>query len=259
MIDLHCHFLPGIDDGPATLEMALDLARAAVADGIRISVLTAHVYPGRWPNTRTSLEAVFADYATALDAAGIPLQLRLGGEVHLSTELIEMVADDLAPFIGEVDGYRIMLLEFPHAIIPLGADKLVTTLLRGKVRPLIAHPERNKDVMSNPERIRPFVDLGCWLQLTAGSLSGRFGAPAEAAAWKLLDSGATCVMASDAHNLQHRPPLLSEGYVAVSARLGSERADLMVQHLPARIIGVGDMPANPSANPSANPPAELAA
>lgn len=242
MIDLHCHFLPGIDDGPATLDEALDLARAAVADGIRLSVLTAHVHPERWPNTRRSLAVAIDQYATALNAAGIPLELRLGGEVRLNPELIEMIADDLIPFIGEIDGFRVLLLEFPPAMIPVGADKLVTALLRLKVRPLIAHPERNKAVMNRPERIRPFVDLGCWLQLTAGSLAGRFGAPAEAAAWKLLDSGATCVMATDAHNLQHRPPLLSEGHAAVSRLLGAERADLMARHLPAKIVGIVDIP-----------------
>lgn len=240
MIDLHCHLLPGIDDGPATLDEALDLARAAVADGIRLSVLTAHVFPDRWPNTLPNLQVAIELYAAALDAAGIPLQLRLGGEVRLNPELIEMIADDLVPFIGELDGFRILLLEFPYAMIPTGADKMVAALMRRKVRPLIAHPERNKAVMSSPDHIRPFVDLGCWLQLTAGSLTGRFGAPAEETAWKLLDSGATCVMATDAHNLQNRPPLMREGHAAVSHRLGAERADLMARHLPAKIVGFVD-------------------
>ncbi len=244
MIDLHCHFLPGIDDGPATLDEALDLARAAVADGIRLSVLTAHMHPERWSNCRPGLEVAIDLYAAALAAAGIPLQLRLGAEVRLIPELIEMVVDDLVPFIGEIDGFRVLLLEFPHSMIPVGADKLVTALLRLKVRPLIAHPERNKAVMTRPDRIRPFVDLGCWLQLTAGSLAGRFGAPAETAAWKLLDTGASCVMATDAHNLQYRPPLLSEGHAAVSRRLGAEHADLMARHLPAKIVGFEDAATN---------------
>lgn len=240
MIDLHCHFLPGIDDGPATLDEALDLARAAVADGIRLSVLTAHVYPGRWSNTPPGLEVAIDLYAAALAEAGIPLQVRLGGEVRLNPELIEMIADDMVPFIGELDGFRVLLLEFPHSTIPFGADKLVTALLRLKVRPLIAHPERNKTIMRHPDRIRPFIDLGCWLQLTSGSLTGRFGAAAETAAWQLLDTGATCVLATDAHNLPHRPPLLKEGHAAVSRRLGVERADFMVRRLPARIVGIDE-------------------
>ena len=239
MIDLHCHFLPGIDDGPATMAEALDLARVAVADGIRLSVLTSHVHPERWPNTRQNLEVAMVQYGNALIAADIPLQVRLGGEARLTVELVEMVAADQVPFIGAVDGFRVLLLEFPHAIIPVGADRLVTALLRLKVRPLIAHPERNKTIMANPERIRPFVDLGCWLQFTAGSLAGRFGAQAEASAWKLIDTGATCVMATDAHNLQHRPPFLSEGHAAVTRRLGVDVADRMARHLPARIVGVG--------------------
>ena len=237
MIDLHCHLLPGIDDGPETLDEALDLARAAVADGITHSVLTSHVHPGRYPNQRRNLEVAVRDFSAALVEAGIPLQVRIGGEARLCPELIDLVAEDQVPFLGTVGGYRILLLEFPHQLIPVGSMRFVASLIKQRIRPLIAHPERNKAVMANPDKIREFTEAGCWLQLTAGSLAGRFGAQAEETAFKLLDEGWTSIMATDAHNLHSRPPLMSEGRAAVQARYGEALATSMAVTKPTQIFG----------------------
>lgn len=239
MIDLHCHFLPGIDDGPETLPEALDLARAAVADGITHAVLTSHVHPERYPNQRHSLELAVAEFSAQLADANIPLKVRVGGEARLCPELIDLVASNQVPFLGEVDGYRILLLEFPPQMIPVGSIRFVGNLLKLKIRPLIAHPERNKAIMVNTEKVRPFTEAGCWLQLTAGSLVGRFGMPAQQAAFKLIDEGWNCLAASDAHNLQNRPPLLSEGRAALRKRYGEVAAQAMVLDRPASILGLG--------------------
>lgn len=238
MIDLHCHFLPGIDDGPETLEEALDLARAAVADGITHSVLTSHVHPDRYPNQKRNLEAAVNEFSAALAQAAIPLNVRMGGEARLCPELIDLVAENQVPFLGEVGGYRILLLEFPHQIIPVGSIRFIRSLLKVKIRPLIAHPERNKAIMANTEKIREFTEAGCWLQLTAGSLAGRFGAQAEQTAFKLIDDGWNCLAATDAHNQEHRPPLLSEGREALRQRYGDTIAQAMVFDKPARIWGL---------------------
>jgi len=237
MIDLHCHFLPGIDDGPETMEQALDLARAAVADGIRQAVLTSHVHPDRYPNQRRNLEGAVQEYAGALQQAGIPLTVRMGGEARLCPELIDLIADNQVPFLGTVDGYRIVLLEFPHQMIPVGSGRYIYSLLRQKIRPLIAHPERNKSVMADTNKIREFTEAGCWLQLTAGSLVGRFGSTAQRIAFDLIDAGHNCLLATDAHNLDSRPPLLSEGYQAVLQHYGEDKARSMAIDKPARIWG----------------------
>jgi protein-tyrosine phosphatase len=238
MIDLHCHLLPGIDDGPQTLAEALDLARAAVADGITHSVLTPHVHLGRYENQRHNLEPALNEFSDQLRRADIPLKVSLGCEANLNSELIELMANDQVPFLGQVNGYRIMLLEFPPQMIPVGSIRLVNMMLTQKIRPLISHPERNKAIMANTEKVRPFTEAGCWLQLTAGSLAGRFGNPAQLTAFKLIDEGWDCVAATDAHNLEHRPPLLSEGREALRKRYGDAVAQAMVQDKPARIIGL---------------------
>lgn len=238
MIDLHCHFLPGIDDGPETLEEALALARAAVADGITHSVLTSHVHPERYPNQRSSLERAAAAFKLELARCGIALDVRSGGEARLCPELMDLVADGEVPFLGEVNGFRILLLEFPHQMIPLGSLAFVKSLIRQKIRPLIAHPERNKTIMANAEKVSEFTEAGCWLQITAGSLVGRFGPQAEQAAFALIDAGWNCLAATDAHSLPHRPPFLSEARTALRQRYGEAVAQAMVLEKPARIMGL---------------------
>jgi protein-tyrosine phosphatase len=238
VIDLHCHFLPGIDDGPETMEQALDLARAAVADGITHAVLTSHVHPERYPNQRRNLEVATAEFAAQLAQANIPLQVRMGGEARLCPELIDLVAENQVPFLGEAGGYRILLLEFPHQMIPIGSIRFITSLLKLKIRPVIAHPERNKAIMANIDKVREFTEAGCWLQLTAGSLAGRFGPQAEQAAFALIDAGWNCLAATDAHNLHNRPPWLSEGKEALRLRYGEQVAHNMVYGKPAKIWGL---------------------
>ncbi len=238
MIDLHCHFLPGVDDGPETLEEALALARAAVADGITHSVLTSHVHPERYANQRSNLEVEIAAFSAALTQADIALTVRLGCEARLCPELIDLVADNQVPFLGEVGGFRILLLEFPHQVVPVGSIRFVSSLLRMRIRPLIAHPERNKTIMSSPDKIREFTEAGCWLQLTAGSLSGRFGEPAQATAYTLIDQGYTCLTATDAHDLNNRPPLLSEARDALRKRYGEQVAHTMTVGKPKQIWGL---------------------
>ncbi|MES2300354.1 MAG: CpsB/CapC family capsule biosynthesis tyrosine phosphatase [Pseudomonadota bacterium] len=238
MIDLHCHYLPGVDDGPELLPEALALARAAYDNGIRACALTPHVHPGRYPNTRTRLQQDYAAFNEAVRAAGIDLNMFLAGEVRLAPESLALFQEEEVPYLGSVDGYRIVLLEFPHETIPLGSERFVGKLLDMQIRPLIAHPERNKAVMREPGKMRAFVDMGCWLQLTAGSLCGRFGGAAQKTARALLDDELAWVMATDAHNLKSRPPDLAEGRAALEELVGARLARRMVQERPARILGL---------------------
>jgi len=238
MIDLHCHLLPGIDDGPESMDEALEIARASVADGITHAVLTSHVNPDRYPNKKRNLEKAVAEFADALAKAAIPLQVRMGGEARLCPELMDLIAEGEVPFLGEVKGWRILLLEFPHQVVPVGSLRFVQSLLRQNIRPLIAHPERNKAIMGNTDKIREFVEAGCWLQITAGSLSGRFGSQAQQVAFKLLDEGCYSLIATDAHNTSSRPPVLSEGRAALELRYGEATATAMAVTRPAQIFGL---------------------
>lgn len=238
MIDLHCHFLPGIDDGPESMEEAVRLAVHAVESGISRSVLTPHVHPGRYENHKLSIRTAFESYAEELEKRGIPLRLSFAAEVRVGPEIIPMIENEEIPFLGKLGDHDILLLEFPHGNVPLGSEKLVTWLLSRNIRPLIAHPERNKDILRNFERIIPFVRMGCLLQVTAGSVSGLFGMHARKAAVKLLEKGWVYALASDAHNLEHRPPEMEQGRIEAEKILGSQASRALVRENPATILGL---------------------
>ena len=236
MIDIHCHLLPGIDDGARDLQEALAMARAAVDAGIRFSIMTPHIHPGRYENTRASIEQATEEFRQALRKEQIPLRIGMAAEVRLSPEILPLLDQNQIPFYGVLDGYSLMLLEFPHSHIPPGADRLVEELLRRNIRPIIAHPERNKDVIRNVNKIVPFVQLGCFLQLTASAVAGRFGPDAHQRALQILKMDVFKILASDAHNLKARHPDLVDGHNAAIDVVGEEAARDLVTKNPMKIV-----------------------
>jgi protein-tyrosine phosphatase len=236
MIDLHCHLLHGIDDGPDTWEDSLELCRLAVADGVTYAVVTPHIHPGRWDNSRASIAQACDNLQQALDQHQIALRLGFAGEVRLTDKIMQQVANEDIPFYGEVDGYRIMLLEFPHGHLVPGSEKLARWLLDQGIRPLIAHPERNKQVMKDVTQLQPFIDAGCWLQLTAGSVIGHFGEKSQFIAHQLLRNDKVAVLASDGHNAGARPPVLRRTFDSIAREYGRDRAQRLMLEIPAAIV-----------------------
>jgi protein-tyrosine phosphatase len=237
VIDLHCHLLPGIDDGPEDLKTSLQLARHAVAAGIRISMVTPHMHAGRYENRAASIRLAAQEFQTVLDAEGIALRIHAAAEVRADHDVLRWVAEGQVPFLGTWRGERVMLLELPHSHVPIGADKLVEWLLKQGIRPMIAHPERNKDIMRSVDKLLPFVRLGCPLQVTAGAVAGAFGEAARVRAVDLLGRGWVTVLASDAHNLEVRPPELEPGRAAAAVIVGEAESWNLVRHRPAEIMG----------------------
>lgn len=224
MIDLHSHLLPGIDDGPAHLDDALAMAQMAVADGIHTSVLTPHIHPGRYDNERADIEAAVQRFGAALQAAGIALRVLPGAEVRISPESLALVLQGRVPPIGSHHGHPVVLVELPHSGIPVGSLQFVQKLLSQHIRPVLAHPERNKAIMEDPERVAPLVRAGCWLQITAGAVTGHFGPQAQAAAHHFIAQGDARWVASDAHNTTSRPPQLSAAHQLITAQWGEATA-----------------------------------
>ncbi|MEI7444395.1 MAG: CpsB/CapC family capsule biosynthesis tyrosine phosphatase [Burkholderiales bacterium] len=246
MIDLHCHYLPGVDDGAPDLETALNLARAAADNGILIAVLTPHVMAGRWDNRRSTLEPAFEAFRRSVDDAGIPLELYLGAEVHLMPASLGLLEVDELPVLGRWEGERVILLELPDGGVPVGAMKAVEILRRHGAVPMLAHPERNRSIMRDISRLEPFVDAGCLVQLTAASVCGWFGAPAKRAAQEILDAGWATAVATDAHNLRHRPPVLAEARHALTLRYGEDTARELTELNPLLIVAGRDDAALPA-------------
>lgn len=238
MIDLHSHLLPGIDDGAPDLEAALAMARAAVAAGITHSVLTPHFQPGRFDNEIDDVGARLLAFRAALAEHGIPLAVAVAGEVRAGPEAMAWAEAGALPLLGRLDGQPLVLLEFAHEQLPPGSEKLVAWLVRRGVRPLVAHPERNKAVVRRLDAIAPLVAEGALLQVTADALCGGFGPLPQARAIELLERGWVSVLASDAHNLVRRPPRLEPGRQAAAAIVGEAESWRLVRERPARIAAM---------------------
>ncbi|MEC4747779.1 CpsB/CapC family capsule biosynthesis tyrosine phosphatase [Methylomicrobium sp. Wu6] len=223
MIDLHCHMLPGIDDGPKTMEQALEMARFAVDHGTRRCVLTPHIKPGCYDNDIENIRRVFEAFQNRLAGENIPLQVGMAAEVRVCAELPGLINQGRIPFLGRWQGMRLILLEFPHDQIPVGADKLIDWLIGRDILPLIAHPERNQGVMRHPEKIKPFVSRGCLLQITADSVTGLFGEVSQQLALSFIRKDMAMLIATDAHNLYKRRPTLKAAHDMLLPIIGGDK------------------------------------
>ena len=236
MIDIHCHLLPGIDDGAADLDAALRLARLAVAEGISHLVCTPHLQPRRFDNTAASIAAARTAFAAALAAAEIPLRVGYAAEVRLDLAILTGVVDGSIPLLGTWRGRGVLLLEFPDHEVPVGAERLTQWLLGRGIVPLLAHPERNRGILAKPERLQPFLAQGCLLQVTATSLVGHFGSAPRDLARTLLREGLVTVLATDAHNERYRPPRLREPLALAAELIGEAQARALVEDNPWAIV-----------------------
>ena len=236
MIDIHNHLLPGVDDGAADLEEALAMARLAQADGITHLLCTPHMHPGLYDNTAAGIEAVLARYREALEAEGVALAVGAAAEVRFGLEVMALAQSGELPLLGEWRGSQVFLLEFPHTEVPVGAERLTEWLVGRGFLPMIAHPERNRHIISDIGRLGPFLSQGCLTQVTASALTGQFGPQSQARAEQLvLDGQATCI-ASDAHNTTNRVPCLAAGARAAAALVGQDAAKTLVHDNPWAIV-----------------------
>lgn len=232
MHDVHCHLLPGIDDGARGLETALEMARAAHADGITHLICTPHIYPGLYENTPQGIEAAVAQLRPELEKADIPLELGFGADIQVVPELLEGLRLGKLPTLN---GSRYFLFEPPHHVpLPNFLELVFQTLSAGYV-PVITHPERLSWIGEHYDTFLEAARQGAWIQLTAGSLTGRFGSEPRYWSEKMLDDGIVHLLATDAHNMRNRPPFLAEGAMAAVKWVGSEEARRLIVDRP-RVI-----------------------
>lgn len=239
VIDLHCHLLPGIDDGPGTMDESVAMARAFVAAGTERVAVTPHV---SWDHPHVTADAIAAGVEAlrgALDDAGVPLDVVPGAEIALSragdldAEALRSLALGDGPWL---------LVEPPFSPSLAGIEAVIDALLLGGHRLLLAHPERSPSLAKDPERLRPYVDAGMLCQVTAGSLTGEFGRTVQRAARQMVDHGLAHVLASDAHDALRRPPGMAEA----AAALGDpELAAWLTTRVPAAIVAGAPIPERP--------------
>lgn len=233
MIDLHCHLLPGIDDGAADLDTALAMARTAVADGVRVLACTPHIYPGLYDNDSDGIRRAVARLAAQLQRHQIPLQLVVGADVHLAPDLPERLRAGKVPTLH---GSRYLLLEPPHHAMPPRFESAVFGLAALGYVPVITHPERLTWIEGHYAVFRRLAERGVWMQLTAGALTGRFGRRPRYWGERLLDEGHAHLLATDAHDNDARGPRLAEGRAAAARRVGDAEAQRLVLERPQAIL-----------------------
>jgi protein-tyrosine phosphatase len=243
--DMHCHCLPAIDDGPASVAEAIELCRLLVADGITTVVATPHQL-GRYGQANTCrriLEGI-EEFRRHLVAEGIPLQILPGAEVRIDEKIVQgVMSGDLLTL---ADGKFHVLLELPkHTFVdPM---PLIREFAERHYRVIIAHPERQQGVMMQPSLAEPWFKSGAILQVTAGSLLGDFGKNSQRSAWELIGRGWVQLIASDAHDAQRRPPRISPAMDAISALFGERYARQLCVENPVRIAHGRDLPVPPRA------------
>ncbi len=218
MVDLHCHILPGLDDGPQSIEESLLMAESAIADGITHVVATPHAnstFPFDCGRVRECCDAL-------QKLVGDRLTLATGCDFHLNPENLVAVKQNAPPFCINQKDY--LLVEFNEISIPPAMDQTLHELQLAGLRPVITHPERNALVRAQPERLAKWVRQGCYAQVTGGSLTGVFGPAAQEDALFWIRIGLIHFVSSDAHNTKGRPLKLRPARQVVCKEFGEGKA-----------------------------------
>jgi len=248
MVDIHCHILPGLDDGPATLAESVEMAKMAMADGITHVVATPHASD----RFKFEPELIRSRRDELQEMVGEKLQLATGCDFHMNVENLRAFRAEPARFTIHQKNY--LLVEFADFAIPAMLDDVMKEMLVSGITPIITHPERNPLLRSRPERLQGWVAQGCFVQLTAGSLLGRFGQSAQIAAEKWLGEGLIHFVATDAHNAKTRPLQLKEAYQMVARKHDKPLAEALFRENPLAAFEGRPLPYVPA--PKENEPAE---
>ena len=222
LIDLHCHILPGVDDGAKDMPMALEMAQAAVDQGISHILLTPHHMDANYTNHKKDVIRKTAEFQKAINDNGIPLTVFPGQEVHLTGDLLKAIFADDILFMDS--GNRYLLLEFPHTEVPEYAENMIFELTSRGITPVIAHPERNQGFQRDPDLLASFVEMGCLTQLTSSSYLGVFGENVKDLTSKIIKANLGFAFASDAHNFKGRRFLLRDAFGRLEKHEGAQTA-----------------------------------
>ncbi len=272
MIDLHSHILHGLDDGPETMDESIQMCWMSYRDGVRTIVVTPHTLNGEYQNDRSTIFAKLKELNDAIKKFGVKssepgadpstrlpfelsplsfpskidpmtrqpndpmteLKILPGADVHLSDEIVHQLDEEEVMTVG--DGKKFLILELPFHTIPFRAEDILFQLMAKGITPIISHPERNLEITRKPKRYYEMIRMGCFGQVTAMSLAGGFGAKIKGFAEILLKKRLVHFIASDAHSVDGRPPILSTAVREAEKIVGREEAQKMVTEYPRAIL-----------------------
>lgn len=235
MVDLHCHLLPGIDDGSKNMKISLRLAREATENGVTHALLTPHHMNGHYVNHKRDVIRETKEFQEQLKRHDISLTVFPGQEVRINGNLLDALDKDDILFADT--GNKYMMLEFPDDDVPHYTDQMIFDLQQRGIIPVIVHPERNTKIMQNPDLIYQLLEKGCLSQITASSYVGTFGKKVKEFSRQLIEAGQGYVFASDAHNLPGRKYEMRQAFKKLSQEFGNDLVDKYQKNALAIING----------------------
>lgn len=224
MIDIHSHILFGLDDGAKTPEDTIDMARQAVSDGITTVIATPHHQDGTYHNPPELIRQRLDEVSFLLGENQIPLRILSGMEIHVDGDIVESIKAE--KFVTYNEQQRHVLLELPHDHVPRYMDRLIFDLQLVGIVPIIPHPERNRQLSEEPNRLYELVKQGAMAQLTAASVVGKFGKKIQKTCFDMIEHHLIHFIATDAHNTGSRGVVLSEAYKFVDKKFGSDYVNM---------------------------------
>lgn len=239
MIDLHHHLLPGVDDGAVDMDMSVAMAKLAVADGITHVSCSPHANSRFRFDPVGNLEKVEA-LRVRLAEEGVALTVGLGCDFHFSYENLQEALVDPQGFTINRTGY--LLVELPDFGLPKGLTEQFLRLVRVGITPILTHPERNPTIQGSLERVADWLRAGVLMQVTADSVTGKMGKPAQKIAQRMLESRWVHFLASDAHNTSSRPPRMSEARKVTEKLCGADYAHALCRENPRAVFEGRPMP-----------------
>lgn len=230
--DIHCHLLPGIDDGAVSWNDSLQMAKQAVGEGILTAIMTPHQLGNYTHNTGEQIRALTDEFQRRLLSAGIPLQVLPGADVRIDSDMLDRIASGDCLTLGDTRKY--VLLELPHELyLPL--EPVLEQLSACGITGILSHPERNKGILRQPDVVRRLVSHGCLMQVTADSLTGVFGPAPEQLSRTLIQQGLVHFLATDAHSPRSRRPRMRDAMQLATEIAGEEYARAICCTNPAAV------------------------
>lgn len=219
MIDIHSHILPRVDDGAEDMEMSIDMARMYLDSGIKTVVATPHYIEGSTFTTLDNNKETLEELRRELDNAGLDLEILLGNEVYIFMELIRDINEKKLTTLNET---RYILIELPMFDIPLYVENVIYELLLEGYIPIIAHPERNSEIIKDPNILYKYINKGALAQLNLPSLEGRYGSAAKEAGQILLKNNMIHFVGTDAHTNRGRSPKVNNALEILRTLISEE-------------------------------------
>jgi protein-tyrosine phosphatase len=233
MIDIHCHILPGIDDGAKSVEDSLLMAREAASEGIHTIIATPHLN-SQYDNRKELILSKVGQLNQALKEARIDVTILPGQEPRIYGEILEDIAKNA---IQTLNNSQYLFIEFPSNHVPRYTEKLLFDLQVQGLTPIIVHPERNSELIERPEVLYRLVEKGALTQVTASSLCGYFGKKIKGFSIQLIEANLTHFIASDAHNIVNRSFKMEEAFNLIDSKFGTDYVYLFQENAELLIAG----------------------